>query len=596
MKGTGRRDNMLKINELARLYLGVKKENEARTINIDMSAWAQIYPDATVDILHQRQGDQTKYLTGATYDSETKILSWTPTEYDTFYEGFGIAEIRMVEGNVVKKTKDLLVTAVSPSLIDGTGAVIESDYQAWLDEVLSYKNAAVTAKNAAEGYAEEAEHLIDVTDVAGAEAETLAPGSDATAEIVTTAEGKKFLFGIPMGNPGEAGVFGIEMNGQAVEIDEHGVADLGSVVTDQSGKVDKQQAVADAGKALGINSQGMVEPVPFSGDDFTGATASTPGVHGYVPAPAAGDQGKALYGDGTWKNIPAPTDMTGATASEAGTHGLVPAPAAGDQGKALFGDGTWKQVADPSDMTGATASANGTHGLVPAPLIADRAKFLCGDGNWTMPEGGKLVVFELDTVTNTSGSYSHTTTLADCTHDMKAVAIEVSNAAAFGAEITVTTADGSITLACDSVSGSSDVTVSCLFVANPSEITSSEFDVLSNRIGTLSSLTTTNKTDLVSAVNEVNGNLSGLRLIKITKTVTVPASGSVDVDFSSSVPAGTTVFAISNIRLGNYVLPYISGSSFTWAEQINPSTKKLTIKNTATVWTNYELTFVLFVA
>lgn len=36
-----------------------------------------------------------------------------------------------------------------------------------------------------------------------------------------------------------------------------------------------------------------------------------------------------------------PTDFTGATASVAGVHGLVPAPAAGDQGKVLKGDGTW---------------------------------------------------------------------------------------------------------------------------------------------------------------------------------------------------------------------------------------------------------------
>ena len=36
--------------------------------------------------------------------------------------------------------------------------------------------------------------------------------------------------------------------------------------------------------------------------------------------------------------------MTGATSSIAGAHGLVPAPAAGDEGKALHGDGTWKDT------------------------------------------------------------------------------------------------------------------------------------------------------------------------------------------------------------------------------------------------------------
>lgn len=46
----------------------------------------------------------------------------------------------------------------------------------------------------------------------------------------------------------------------------------------------------------------------------------------------------------------AATDMTGATASTAGTHGLVPAPSAGDNDKFLGGDGTWKDV--PAELSG----------------------------------------------------------------------------------------------------------------------------------------------------------------------------------------------------------------------------------------------------
>lgn len=40
--------------------------------------------------------------------------------------------------------------------------------------------------------------------------------------------------------------------------------------------------------------------------NFTGATSSTAGTNGLVPAPAAGDQGKVLMGDGTWSTLPAP--------------------------------------------------------------------------------------------------------------------------------------------------------------------------------------------------------------------------------------------------------------------------------------------------
>lgn len=51
-------------------------------------------------------------------------------------------------------------------------------------------------------------------------------------------------------------------------------------------------------------------------DDFTGATASTAGEHGLVPAPKAGEQNKYLKGDGTWAEVQGgggsgiPTDAT----------------------------------------------------------------------------------------------------------------------------------------------------------------------------------------------------------------------------------------------------------------------------------------------
>ena len=90
------------------------------------------------------------------------------------------------------------------------------------------------------------------------------------------------------------------------------------------------------------------------------ATADAAGKAGFVPAPAAGAQGKFLRGDGTWQ-VPANTtysDMAGATGSAAGTHGLVPAPAAGKQNSFLKGDGTW---ATPTNTTysNATTSAAG---------------------------------------------------------------------------------------------------------------------------------------------------------------------------------------------------------------------------------------------
>ena len=51
----------------------------------------------------------------------------------------------------------------------------------------------------------------------------------------------------------------------------------------------------------GIQYSGSGEPLIY--DDMGGATSTTDGVHGLVPAPSAGDNEKFLSGDGSWKSI-----------------------------------------------------------------------------------------------------------------------------------------------------------------------------------------------------------------------------------------------------------------------------------------------------
>lgn len=111
--------------------------------------------------------------------------------------------------------------------------------------------------------------------------------------------------------------------------------------------------------------------------DMTGATAARPGVHGLVPAPAAGaTKNRFLQADGTWAVVP---DLTGATTYAAGAGGLVPAPAAGNNTRYLRSDGTWGSI---TAMSGATATVNGAAGLVPAPAAGSSIRYLCADGTW----------------------------------------------------------------------------------------------------------------------------------------------------------------------------------------------------------------------
>ena len=161
-------------------------------------------------------------------------------------------------------------------------------------------------------------------------------------------------------------------------------------------------------------------------------------------------------------------------------------------------------------MGAATASAAGTAGLVPAPAAGKHLNYLRADGVWESPPGSKLIVAELDSVTNTSGSYTHTSTVEGVTGDMKPVMIEGSDLSIFGGTITITTSTDSVTLSCDSVSGTSTVKVSMMLYGNANAgataITTQEFDILASRIGTLTSLTTTNKNSLVEAVNELSAS------------------------------------------------------------------------------------------
>lgn len=173
-------------------------------------------------------------------------------------------------------------------------------------------------------------------------------------------------------------------------------------------------------------------------------------------------------------------------------------------------------VANISTMTGATSSAAGTAGLIPAPTSADREKFFRGDGTWDVPPGARAYEIDLDTVTNTSGSYTHTTTVQNVREFMKPMQIECSNPDAFQDKISVTTGDGFVTLTCASVSGTSTVKVTVMeYISSdydiPGQVTSTEFDILAGRIGNLSQLTTTNKSDLVSATNELNNKITAYK-------------------------------------------------------------------------------------
>lgn len=129
----------LKIELVQRLDLGIQGEHNAHVIRIDCTGWLQQFPNGTVSLYHKRNGDNEMGVTGATFDRQTNILSWEITDYETYYSGEGVAEIRLTEGTATKKKKRA-ITLVRQCVVGEDGEPIQSTWQGFIDEVERIKS------------------------------------------------------------------------------------------------------------------------------------------------------------------------------------------------------------------------------------------------------------------------------------------------------------------------------------------------------------------------------------------------------------------------------------------------------------------------
>ena len=107
---------MLQINNMPKLDLGIQGEAGVNPIEINMEPWEDELEGGTVQLLHKRHGDATaSAVTSADYDSDTAVLTWTPSSTDTAYEGEGEAVITMTIDSQVKKSRTI-TTIVRPTI------------------------------------------------------------------------------------------------------------------------------------------------------------------------------------------------------------------------------------------------------------------------------------------------------------------------------------------------------------------------------------------------------------------------------------------------------------------------------------------------
>ena len=131
------------------------------------------------------------------------------------------------------------------------------------------------------------------------------------------------------------------------------------------------------------NNHWMVWDVAMGQYIDTGVSAGGGGVTDYGDLTSKPQiNGVQLVGNKTAANLGLATDaaMTGASSGSAGAKGLVPAPAAGDQGKFLRGDGTWQSEVD--SLTGLTDTT------ISSPTDGQVLKYDSASSKWVNGNGG----------------------------------------------------------------------------------------------------------------------------------------------------------------------------------------------------------------
>ena len=106
-------------------------------------------------------------------------------------------------------------------------------------------------------------------------------------------------------------------NGQWTTVSQYALPiatanDLGGIKVGTNLSIDSSTGVLSAtdttytaGTNVQISAGNVISATDTTYSNFAGATSSVAGTNGLVPAPAAGDEGKALHGDGTWKETTA---------------------------------------------------------------------------------------------------------------------------------------------------------------------------------------------------------------------------------------------------------------------------------------------------
>lgn len=125
-----------------KIPLGRRGENMATCVVFDISEWQNTFGEGTVQLIHQRNGDNAPYPGEVEQDGSS--VRWCITGADVDVAGAGIAELQYYVGDVLVKSETY--TTYTKRAMGAAGEKAPKPHKAWVDNVL--KAAAETEKNA----------------------------------------------------------------------------------------------------------------------------------------------------------------------------------------------------------------------------------------------------------------------------------------------------------------------------------------------------------------------------------------------------------------------------------------------------------------
>jgi len=124
---------MIDLTKTSTIYIGRHGEHHYRQIEFDVSSLLKDeHPSSALHAFFKRP-DGITYPVVTNYNDGT--LTWSPSATDTANVGVGRLEIRVVNGEVIGKSVNI-ITIVEPALDDGGSAPPDPPAQEWVNQVL----------------------------------------------------------------------------------------------------------------------------------------------------------------------------------------------------------------------------------------------------------------------------------------------------------------------------------------------------------------------------------------------------------------------------------------------------------------------------